>query len=142
MANAFIHFVILACVWWESHYVAFRSTANQFEMDVFLTKAYSLKEAMSSTSRWVKQCYRMPWTQMLSDLWWDTEGYEICLYSNDFKGEKGITVIYRFMKDFTKWHWAKLTNYLLPDLNQWSDMYLNQDYRIIHPSFFLKHYPS
>jgi hypothetical protein len=133
--EAFIQFLIIACEWCENNYVAFRSTGTQWDMDVFLKPAASLFEAMTSTNPWIKKGYRMPWTQVLCYLWWDSEGYEACLYENNFPGEIGtITMIWRFLADHTQWHKAKIS---VPDYSPWSCMYLNQDYRIVHPRVFL-----
>ena len=126
MAEAYIHYVIIACMWAAGHYATFRSTAQQYTMEVFLKPAETLSEAMSTAGEWIPQPYRMPWTQILYYLWWDSEGYEACLYSNDFKGERGINVIYRFPAHPTQWHQANVD---VPGYDpKWSCMYLKQEF--------------
>ena len=129
--ESFIHFLIIACPWCEEHYVAFRGTERQWEMDVFLKPAADFFDAMTSSAAWIKTGYRMPWTQLLSYLWWDSEGYEACLYANNLQGEIGtITMIWRFLADHTQFHKAKIT---VPDYPPWSRMYLSQDSMVINP---------
>ena len=125
MANAHIHYVIIACMWVAGNYATFRSTAQQYDMEVLLKPAETLSEAMSTNGEWILQPYRMPWTQILSYLWWGPEGYEACLYSADFKGERGINLIYRFLAQPTQWHQANID---VPGYDpKWSCMYLKQD---------------
>ena len=134
--NAYVHVLILACIWQGSHYVANQSTASQFEMEVYLKEAANLDEAMNSPTKWIKQPYTIPWTKILSQFWWDTEGFEIQLYSNDYEGEAGITAHYRYMAEFKKWYYARI---MVPHCdNQWSRMYPNQDSEMTHRSFFFR----
>ena len=128
--KAFVHVLILACWWLENHYVAFQSTRDQYNMEVYVKAASSLYAAMSSTTAWAKQSYLMPWTQILSYFWWDSEGFEAALWSNDYKGERGITIGYRWFQEYTRWYYAKLE---VPGcIDKWSCMYLKQDSMLVH----------
>ncbi len=116
--DAFVHVLILACSWQEGFYMALQSTANQFDLEVYTKKAKNLKKAITDkTNKWTKQAYTMPWTRALYWLWWDTTGFEICLYSNDFKGETGITMAYRFLENEKIWIYAKAT---IPEMDKWT----------------------
>ena len=128
--EAFVHVLILACYWLENQYVAFQSTRDQYNMEVYLKDASSLYAAMASTTAWAKQSYVMPWTEILYHLWWDSEGFEAALWSNDYKGESGITIGYRWFQECTKWYYAKLE---VPGcIDKWSRMYLKQDSMLVH----------
>ncbi len=116
--DAFVHVLMLACAWQESFYVALQSTANQFAMEVHIKKAKNLKKAMTDkTTKWAKQAYTMPWTEVLYWLGWDTAGFEICLFYNDFHGETRITVAYPFLENETNWIYA---NTVVPHTDKWS----------------------
>ena len=98
--------------------MALQSTANQFAMEVHIKKAKNLKKAMTDkTTKWAKQAYTMPWTEVLYWLGWDTAGFEICLFYNDFHGETRITVAYPFLKNETNWIYA---NTVVPHMDKWS----------------------
>ena len=93
-------------------------------MEVYVKAASSLYAAMSSTTAWAKQSYLMPWTQILSYFWWDSEGFEAALWSNDYKGESGITIGYRWFQDYTRWYYAKVD---VPEcVDKWSCMISNR----------------
>ncbi len=116
--RAFVHIIMLACGWQEDAYVAFQSTENQYDMEVHIKKAKNLKKARTDkTKKWAKQAYTMPWTEILFWLWYDPTGFEICLFSNDFQWETGITIAYRFLKNKTNWHYAKA---VVPGMDKWS----------------------
>jgi hypothetical protein len=138
--DAFVHVLILACFWRKGHYAAFISTREQFEMEIYVKRASSLTEAMSDPASWIKQAYQIISSQLLYHLWWDTEGFEMVLYSSDIPGESGTWVNYRWLAQNTTWYTANVVVALLQDA--WSCMYLNQDYRIVHPSSFFAQYPS
>ena len=94
-----------------------QSTNDQLMMQVYLKKAKNLKEAMFAKTPWVLQDYVMPWTAVLFYLWWDTTGMEICLFSNDYKNEEGITAAYRFFEDHTRWIYSKV---VIPGCDKWT----------------------
>ena len=127
--NAFVHVLMLACVWKRGYYVAFQSTAGQFYMDVYLKKAVDLISAMSTESGWVQQTYQMPWTMVLEQVLCRSHGSEIILWTNDFPGETGLTVGYRYLELPTKWYYAKV---VVPCLSKWQMQlsYLNWGYKL------------
>lgn len=114
--NAFVQVVLMACMWQEGYYGAFQSTGTQFQMDVYVKKAKTLTSAMFSSGKWMKQDYQMPWTEVPYYLWWDTCGAELCLWTNDFKKEKGLTVGYRYLEAPCEWFYAHV---VLPSMSKW-----------------------
>ena len=114
----YLHFIVMACFWKPGFYAAFKSQASQTEMLVYTKKARNRKKAMKNKSeRWVLEDYTMLWTQVVFWLFYDTAGIELCLFSNDFKNEKGITVAYRYLDDETTWIHAMVE---IPKKDTWT----------------------
>jgi hypothetical protein len=106
--DAYIHWMVLACLWRKRHYVALRST-GMMSMKVWVKKADNVEDALYGPGRWKKEPYEIPWWMVMYYFWYDTEGYEACLYSNDREGETGITMTWRFMMHYDWWKSAKLS---------------------------------
>ena len=113
--NAFVQVLLMACEWKDKYYVAFQSTGTQFYLDVYMKKAVTLMSAMSTATKWIKQPYQMPWTQVLYYVWYDTCGAEIILWTNDLGREVGLKLGYRYLENPTKWHYA---NVLVPSMSK------------------------
>ena len=96
MAGAYEHFIVMACYWLANHYVAYQSMANQFYLSIHVKRARTLKDAIFGPGKWRKLRRTMPWTRIMSFLYWDSQGMEIQLFPNSYPGEKGVTAIYRF----------------------------------------------
>ena len=112
--DAFVQVLLMACTWKEGHYVAWQSTETQYYMDVYVKRAVDLVSAMNTGPTWVKQSYRMPWTQVLYYVLFGTCGAEIILWTNDFPDETGLTLGIRYMHNPAKWHYA---NVQIPSMN-------------------------
>ena len=106
--DAFVQILILACLWEEGAYVAFQSTATQWWMDVYLKRVSDLTSAMSANLPWIKQSYRLPWTQVLLLVLLDPRGIEVILWTNDYRNERGLTVGYRRFENPTMWTYAQV----------------------------------
>ena len=124
----YLHVIMMACFWKPGFYAAFKSQANQTEMHVYVKKARNRRKAMTDKSeKWIKQDYTMLWTEVVYWLFWDATGIELCLFSNDFKNEKGITIAYRYLDDETTWIQAvveipkKDTWTMRSEFLQWAD---------------------
>ena len=73
----FVHVLMLACEWCHDHYLAVQSDSSQYYLDVYLKKASSIKDAMNSRKKWVKQKHRISWVSLMYYLAWDTTGMEM-----------------------------------------------------------------
>ena len=45
---------------------------------------------------------------MLYYWWYDPYGAELCLWTNEHPGERGLTVGYRYLEEPTVWHYATI----------------------------------
>ena len=104
----FVGLVMLECWWLPGYYVAVQSTTNHYYLDVFLKKAATIAKALSSKTRWVQQNYQIPWVDLISPWFLEHRGAEIVLWSNDFPGETGVTLGYRFLGYPSKWIYANV----------------------------------
>ena len=106
--DAFIHWLVFACPWLDDHYIGLCST-GKMTMKVYLKKANTVAKALHGAGRWAKQPYVLPWWMVMYYWWYDPEGYEALLYSNDLPGEEGITITWRYMRYHASWESAKLS---------------------------------
>ena len=88
----FVLVLMLDCWWKKDFYVAFQSTNDHYKLDIYLNPARSLKKALSSTKRGVKQTYQMSWVELIGPWFLAHRGAEILLWTNNFRGERGVTM--------------------------------------------------
>ena len=105
----FVHVLMLESWWKKGFYAAFQSTRDHYVLDVYLKPAKSLKDALSSPGRWVKQTYQKLWVELIDPRFLARRGAEICLWTNNFKGEDGVTVGFRYLVDPMKWIYATIS---------------------------------
>ncbi len=49
------------------------------------------------------------WPQVLYWLYHDPNAFEAQLFTNDEKGEKGVTIFYRYLHNFRQWTMARVS---------------------------------
>ena len=75
----FVLVLMLDCWWKKDFYVAIQSTNDHYKLDIYTNPARSLKKALSSTKRWVKQTYQMSWDELIDPGSLAKRGAEILL---------------------------------------------------------------
>ena len=83
---------MLDCWWKKDFYVAFQSTNDHYKLHIYTNPTRSLKKALSSTKRWVKQTYQMSWVELIDPWFLAHRGAEILLWTNELHGERGVTM--------------------------------------------------
>ena len=100
--------ILLECWWLPGSYAAFQSTPDNYTLDVYLKRARTIAKALTTTTRWAKQSYQMPWVDLIRSWYQTHSGAEIVLWTNDNPRERGIKMAMRFLNVPMKWIYATI----------------------------------